>query len=62
MQGKINFNELADGQKLKTLGGNELTVHVNAGNVDIDGARIQGRDMDASNGVVHSLDRIGSFK
>lgn len=61
VEGKTNFKDLTDGQKLKTLGGKELVVKVIAGNVDIDGARIQGRDMDASNGVVHSLDRVASF-
>jgi len=62
VEGKAKFKDLTDGQKLKTLGGKELSVKVNDGNVDIDGARIQGRDMEASNGVVHSLDRIASFK
>ena len=61
VEGKTNFKDLADGQKLKTLGGKELSVKVSNGNVDIDGARIQGRDMEASNGVVHSLDRVASF-
>ena len=61
VEGKMNFKDLTDGQKLKTLGGKELAVKVNNGNVDIDGARIQGRDLDASNGVVHSLDRVVSF-
>jgi uncharacterized surface protein with fasciclin (FAS1) repeats len=62
VEGKANFKELTDGQKLKTLGGKELAVKVNDGNVDIDGARIQGRDMEASNGVVHSLDSVVSLK
>lgn len=62
VKGKTSFKDLKDGQKLKTLGGKELAVKVNSGNVDIDGARIQGRDMEASNGVVHSLDKVASFK
>lgn len=62
VEGKTSFKDLANGQKLKTLGGKELAVKVNKGDVDIDGARVQGRDMEASNGVVHSIDRIGSFQ
>ena len=62
VQGKTNFKDLTDGQKLKTLGGKELAVKLNNGNVDIDGARIQRKDMEASNGVVHSLDRVASFR
>jgi uncharacterized surface protein with fasciclin (FAS1) repeats len=62
VQGKTNFKDLKNGQKLKTLGGKELAVKVNNGNVDIDDARIQGRDMEASNGVVHSVDKIASIK
>lgn len=60
VEGKTTFSELTDGQKLTTMGGKELTVKVAGGNIDIDGARIQGRDMEASNGVVHSIDKIAS--
>ncbi|HEX2628560.1 MAG TPA: fasciclin domain-containing protein [Chitinophagaceae bacterium] len=58
VEGKTNFKDFTDGQKLKTVAGKELTVKVVNGAVDIDGARIQGRDMEASNGVVHSLDKL----
>jgi uncharacterized surface protein with fasciclin (FAS1) repeats len=62
VEGRTNFKDLTDGQKLTTLGGKELAVKVDNGKVDIDGARILGRDMEASNGVVHSVDRVASFK
>jgi len=58
VKGTTHFKDFTNGQKLKTLNGQELTVTVSNGNVDIDGARIQARDMEASNGVIHSLDRI----
>jgi uncharacterized surface protein with fasciclin (FAS1) repeats len=58
VKGKTNFKDFKDGQKLKTVSGKELTVKVSNGSVDIDGARIQGRDMEASNGVVHSMDKL----
>ena len=61
VKGKTNFKELTDGQKLTTLGGKELHVVVKNGDVDIEGSRVQGRDMDSSNGVVHSIDKVVLF-
>ena len=58
VQGKTNFKDLKDGQKLKTISGKELDVKVKDGKVTINGATVQGRDSEASNGVVHSLDSI----
>lgn len=58
VEGKNNFKDFIDGQKLKTLGGKELLVHVKNGSVTINGARVQARDMQADNGVVHSLDIV----
>lgn len=58
VEGKTNFKDLKDGQKLKTINGKELDVKVSNGNITINGAKVQGRDMEASNGVVHSLDKV----
>jgi uncharacterized surface protein with fasciclin (FAS1) repeats len=58
VEGKTNIKDLVDGQKLKSVNGKELRVEVKDGAVSINGARIQGRDMEASNGVVHSLDKV----
>jgi uncharacterized surface protein with fasciclin (FAS1) repeats len=58
VEGKTNFRDLADGQKLKTLNGKELEVSVTNGEVTINGAKVHGKDSEASNGVVHSLDRV----
>jgi uncharacterized surface protein with fasciclin (FAS1) repeats len=60
VEGMNNFKDFKDGQKLKTLNGKELEVKVNNGTVTINGARVQGRDNEASNGVVHSLDTVMS--
>ncbi|HET9823697.1 MAG TPA: fasciclin domain-containing protein, partial [Chitinophagaceae bacterium] len=51
VEGKTNFKDLKDGQKLKTLNGKELDVKVSNGDVTISGAKVQGRDSEASNGV-----------
>src|SRR5579862_7579607 len=56
--GKTNFKDFKDGQKLKTIHGKELDVKVSNGHVTINGAKVQGRDFEASNGVVYSVDTV----
>jgi uncharacterized surface protein with fasciclin (FAS1) repeats len=58
VSGKINFNDLKDGEKLKTVNGKELRVHAKDGKVSIEGAKIQNHDVQTSNGVIHSLDTV----
>ena len=58
VSGKINYKDLKDGEKLKTVNGGELQVHIKDGKVNIEGAEIQNRDVQASNGVIHSLDIV----
>jgi uncharacterized surface protein with fasciclin (FAS1) repeats len=58
VEGKTNFKDFTDGQKLKTMSGKELLVKVLNGQVIVNGSVIQGRDNDASNGVVHSLNKL----
>lgn len=58
VEGKTNFKDLKDGQKLVTVNGRELQVKINNGDVTINGAKVQSRDGEASNGVVHSLDTV----
>ena len=58
VEGKTSFKDFKDGQKLKTLNGKELTVHVANGAVTVNGAKVQARDMQADNGVVHALDTV----
>jgi uncharacterized surface protein with fasciclin (FAS1) repeats len=56
--GQINYHDLKNGQKLKTLGGKELNVEVKDNSVRIDGAMIQGRSLLTSNGVIHTLSKV----
>jgi Secreted and surface protein containing fasciclin-like repeats len=56
--GKVNFKDLKDGEKLKTLNGKELSVKVKDGKVSVNGSMIQNRDVETSNGVIHSLDTV----
>jgi len=56
--GKIEFNDLRDGKKLKTMNGKELSVHIKDGTVSVNGATIQQRDVKTSNGVIYSLNTV----
>lgn len=56
--GKVNFKDLKDGEKLRSVNGKELHVHIKDGHVRIEGAEIQGHDVPTSNGVIHSLDSV----
>src|SRR6478609_5614582 len=55
---KVNFKNLKEGDKLKSLTGNEVTVSIKKGKICIDGAAIQNPDIESSNGVIHSLDTV----
>ncbi len=55
---RINFKDLKDGDKLKTLAGKEVTVAINGSKVSIDGAVISIPDVQSSNGVIHKLDAV----
>lgn len=56
--GKFDFKDLKDGEKLKTVNGDELLVHVKDGAVSIGTATIKSYDTKISNGVIHSLDTV----
>ena len=56
--GKINFKDLKDGEKLKTVNGKELLVHVKDGNTTVDGAKILSHDVKATNDIIHSVESV----
>lgn len=56
--GKVYFKDLKDGEKLKTVNGKELLIHVKEGLATVDGAKISDHDMQATNGVIHSLETV----
>jgi uncharacterized surface protein with fasciclin (FAS1) repeats len=56
--GKIAFKDFKDGEKLRTVNGKELLVHVKDGNVSVAVVKIHAREGQASNGVVYSLDDV----
>jgi uncharacterized surface protein with fasciclin (FAS1) repeats len=56
--GAVKAADLKDGQKVKTLQGEELTVSIKDGKVSINGANVTAADLAGSNGVVHVIDAV----
>lgn len=58
VSGKVHAKDLTDGQKVKTVNGQELTVSIKDGEVRINGAKVVMADVEASNGVIHAIDAV----
>jgi len=58
VNGKILYKDLKDGDKLTTLNGKELLVHVKNGAVSIGDIPIQARDARIMNGAMHLMDTV----
>lgn len=56
--GKVMSSDLSDGQKAKTVQGENVMVDISYGNVKISGAKVVAADVAASNGVVHVIDKV----
>ncbi|ULQ50882.1 fasciclin domain-containing protein [Flavihumibacter fluvii] len=56
--GAVKAADLKDGQKIKTLQGEELTVSIKGGKVKINGATVSAADLTGSNGVVHVINAV----
>jgi uncharacterized surface protein with fasciclin (FAS1) repeats len=56
--GKITAKDLKDGEKLKTVNGQELTVSKKGANITINGAKVQIPDVISSNGVTYVIDSV----
>ncbi|MCY7293568.1 MAG: fasciclin domain-containing protein [Ferruginibacter sp.] len=58
VSGAVKAADLKDGQKIKTVQGQELTVSVKDGKVMINGANVTTADVVSSNGVTHVIDAV----
>ena len=47
-----------DGQKVKTVNGQEVSIKVGADGVMVDGAKVVTTDIECSNGVIHIIDSV----
>jgi uncharacterized surface protein with fasciclin (FAS1) repeats len=56
--GAVKAADLKDGQKVKTVQGQELTVSIKEGKVQINGANVTAADLESGNGVVHVIDGV----
>ena len=56
--GALKAADLKDGQKLKTVQGEELLVSVKDGKVMVGGANVTIADVVSSNGVTHVIDKV----
>ncbi|MGB5354879.1 MAG: fasciclin domain-containing protein [Woeseia sp.] len=56
--GKVGSGALADGARLDTLAGIDAGISKTEGSFNIENARIVATDIEASNGVVHVIDRV----
>jgi len=56
--GKVMSTDLSNGQKAKTVQGENVMVEISYGNVKISGAKVVAADVKASNGVVHVIDKV----
>ncbi|MDZ4794396.1 MAG: fasciclin domain-containing protein [Bacteroidota bacterium] len=55
--GKALSSDLSDGQLIKTVNGQEVTVSI-GDTVKVDGAVVVTADLEASNGVIHVIDAV----
>ena len=56
--GTYTAADLKDGQELTTVEGGKLTVSVDGDMVKVNEATVEKADVNASNGVVHVIDKV----
>lgn len=56
--GRISSSELLTNQRARTYFGNQIEFSIKNGQITVQGARIIAADIQASNGVIHLIDRV----
>lgn len=56
--GEVASSDLSDGQEIETLQGGMLTVGVTDDGVTIGDATVVQADVEASNGIIHAIDKV----
>lgn len=58
VSGEFMAEDLEDGQELTTVEGSTLKVKVKDGKVRVGNAQVTSADIEASNGVIHVIDKV----
>ncbi len=58
VKGDVMSTDLKDGESVKTLEGQPLTIGISGGTVNVSGATVVKADIPASNGVIHVIDTV----
>jgi len=58
VSGEMMSDDLKDGQELTTVEGSKLKVTMKDGNVMVGNAKVTTADIEASNGVIHVIDKV----
>ncbi len=56
--GRVSSTQVADLDSAATVQGQELRIRVVKGEVRVDGARVTAADIEASNGLIHVIDKV----
>lgn len=58
VSGEMMADDLEDGEELTTVEGSTLKVTVKDGEVMVGGAKVTQADIEASNGIIHVIDKV----
>jgi uncharacterized surface protein with fasciclin (FAS1) repeats len=58
VSGKLKAADLKDGQELTTVEGEKLKVSIKDKKVMVGNANVMGADINASNGIIHVIDKV----
>jgi uncharacterized surface protein with fasciclin (FAS1) repeats len=58
INGQVNYKDLKEGDRLKSIDGKDLVVTMSEGSFLINGSSIQSNDVKTSNGVIYSLNDV----
>ena len=58
VSGELMADDLEDGMELTTVEGSTLEVMIKDGEVTVGGAKVITADVEASNGVIHVIDKV----
>jgi uncharacterized surface protein with fasciclin (FAS1) repeats len=58
VSGAVPSGKLKNGQKVATLEGSSITVHIRRGQVKVNNAAVTAANIKASNGIIHVIDRV----